>query len=103
MSSANPYRGEAAWRVSGVAMVLRPSFSALVAVEAEIGPLLALVERAADGRMSLNEIAALIWHCIEARPEGLTREAVGESVVASGLAAAMPVLRQILGQILRGQ
>lgn len=103
MSGANPYRGEAAWRVGGALLVLRPSFSALVAAEAEIGPLLALVDRAADGRMSLSEMATLFWHCMEARPEGLTREAVGDSVVAGGLAAVMPVLRQILGQILRGQ
>ena len=51
----NPLRGEA--DVAGLA--LRPSFAALVAAEAELGPLLALVERAADGQISLTEIIAL--------------------------------------------
>lgn len=47
MSAANPERGEAALRVGGATVVLRPSFAALVAAEGELGPLFALVERAA--------------------------------------------------------
>ena len=50
MSAANPARGEAAIRINGEMLVLRPSFQALMAAEAEIGPLFALVERAAEGR-----------------------------------------------------
>ncbi|MFN4097470.1 MAG: gene transfer agent family protein, partial [Sphingomonas sp.] len=78
--SANPARGEAAVRVAGVELVLRPSFGALVAAEQELGPLFALVERAAEGRLGLGEMVALFWHCLKARPEGLTREAFGEGV-----------------------
>jgi hypothetical protein len=70
VSEANPLRGEAAF----MGRTLRPTFAALVAAEAELGPLLALVDR----------------------------EAVGEAVVAAGLAAAMPALRVILHQILAG-
>src|SRR3546814_19118345 len=77
--------------------------AALVAAEAELGPLFALVERAADGGLTLNELAALFWHCIVDRPEALTREAVGEAVVAAGLAAVPPALRGLLGQILQGR
>jgi hypothetical protein len=47
MSGANAVRGEASLRVGGEALVLRPSFAALVAAEAEIGSLFGLVERAA--------------------------------------------------------
>lgn len=97
MSSANPVRGEAA--VAG--HVLRPSFAALVAAEAELGPLFALVERAADGRLALSEMVALFWHC-RVR-EDLRREAFAEAVVASGLAAATPALRSLLSQILQGR
>ncbi|UNU44875.1 gene transfer agent family protein [Sphingopyxis sp. YF1] len=89
--------------VDGAVLVLRPSFAALVAAEAELGPLFALVERAADGRLGLGELASLFWHCVQRRPAGLTREAVGEAVVAQGLAAVTPALRVLLGQILSGR
>ena len=102
-SGANLLRGEAEFSVAGEAFVLRPSFAALVAAESELGPLFALVERAADGRLGLGELAALFWHCVQGRPEGLTREAVGEAVVAQGLASVTPALRVLLGQILQGR
>lgn len=99
----NPARGETSIRVGGETLTLRPSFQALVAVEGELGPLFALVERAAAGGLSLAEMVALFWHCIEAMPDGLTRERLGEAVVGAGLAMATPVLRVLLGQILAGR
>ncbi len=90
-------------RVAGETLVLRPSFEALVAAEGELGSLFALVERAAEGRLSLGETAALFWHCLRDRPDWATREAVGEAVVEGGLATASPVLRALLGQILAGR
>ncbi|WP_447750502.1 gene transfer agent family protein [Sphingopyxis fribergensis] len=101
--SANALRGEAELRVGEQRFVLRPGFAALVAAEAELGPLFALVERAADGRLGLGELASLFWHCVRERPEALTRDAVGEAVVAQGLAAVTPALRVLLGQILQGR
>ena len=103
MSAANALRGEAELLVGGHVLVLRPSFAALVAAESELGPLFALVERAADGRLGLGELAALFWHCVEGRPAALTREAVGEAVVAQGLVAVTPALRVLLGQISQGR
>ena len=103
MSAANALRGEAEFRVGDAAFLLRPSFAALVAAEAELGPLFALVERAADGRLGLGELAVLFWHCVAERPEGLTREAVGEAAVAQGLAPVTPALRVLIGQILQGR
>ena len=99
----NPLRGEAALRLGGVELTLRPSFEALVAVEAELGPLFALVERAGEGRLALSEMAALFWHCLAERPEGLTRDGFGQALVEGGLAAAMPALRQVLGQVAMGR
>lgn len=99
----NALRGEAELRVGGRVLVLRPSFAALVAAEGELGPLFALVERAADGRLALGEMACLFWHCIRDRDEALTREAVGEAVVAAGLTGVTPALRMLLGQILQGR
>ena len=103
MIGANAARGEAGLRVGGANLVLRPTFAALVAAEEELGPLFALVERAADGRLTLTEMVALFWHCLAAPPEGLTRDALGEAVTAQGLAAATPVLRVLLGQVLGGR
>lgn len=103
MNTANPARGEASLRVNGCVLVVRPSFEALVAAEVELGPLFALVERAADGRLGLGETVALFWHCLRDPPDGLTRGDLGEAVVAQGLAGVSPVLRVLLGQILAGK
>ncbi len=100
---ANELRGEASLRVGGAVLVLRPSFQALVAAEQELGPLFALVERAAEGRLALGEMVALFWHCLRDAPEGVTRERLGEAVADGGLAAVTPVLGVLLRQILAGR
>lgn len=100
--SANALRGEASLRVAGRERVLRPTFAALVAAEDELGPLFALVERAGAGQLRLAELAALFWHCLGERDE-LSREQVGEAVLATGLAGCAPALRGLLGQILQGR
>ncbi|EQB01724.1 hypothetical protein L288_17545 [Sphingobium quisquiliarum P25] len=107
MSGPNPVpngaRGEAALELAGETVRLRPSFAALVAAEEELGPLFELVDRAADGRLSLSDMAALFWHCLADPPQGLTRERLGEAIVEMGLAKLSPVLRGILRQILGGR
>ncbi len=80
--------------------MLRPSFEALVAAEAELGPLFALVERAAEGKLTLAETATLFAHCAVS---GASRERIGDALVEVGLAKAAPVLRVLLGQILQGR
>ena len=97
--AANPARGEAS--VAGI--MLRPSFAALVAAEEELGPLFALVERAAAGQLKLSEMTALLWHCRVDAPVDLSREAFSEAVAVGGLAAATPALKALLGQILGGR
>lgn len=100
---ANAIRGEASLVVGGDEILLRPSFAALVAAEEELGPLFALVERAAGGGLKLGEIAALFWHCSARRPDGCTREAIGEALATQGLANATPALKLLLTQILQGR
>ncbi|TPG19947.1 gene transfer agent family protein [Sphingomonas koreensis] len=90
-------------RIGGETLVLRPSFAALVAAEAELGSLFGIVERAAGGRLGLGEMVGLLWHCLADAPAGLTRARFGEEVVAGGLAAATPVLKIVLAQILAGR
>jgi hypothetical protein len=102
VSAANPARGEAALIVGGEALVLRPTFSALVAAEEELGSLFGLVERAAGGGLKLSEMTALFWHCSVGAPAGVSRERIGEAVAELGLARVTPVLKVLLGQILSG-
>jgi hypothetical protein len=102
--SANPYRGEASLLVGGEAIVIRPSFGALVAAEEELGPLFALVERAAEGRLGIGEMAALFDHLSrEGRPVGIDRARIGDAIVERGLVGVSPQLKVVLGQILQGR
>jgi len=103
VTAANQARGEAALIIGGETLRLRPSFAALVAAEAELGPLFALVERAAAGGLMLTELAALLWHCLDDAPAGLTRLLFCERLVEAGLASVTPALRTLLGQVLAGR
>ena len=102
IAMANPLRGESGLQVAGVTYVLRPTFESLVLAEAELGSLFALVERAAEGGLTLMEMTALLWHCLPAenRPD---RAAVGEALLATGLVAATQPVRAVLAQVLQGK
>jgi len=103
VNKANPYRGEASIVVSGETLVLRPTFSALIAAEEELGSLFEIVERAADGMLKLNQIVALFDHLSRGRPDAITRDRIGEAVVERGLAGVTPTLKTVLTQILQGR
>jgi hypothetical protein len=93
---ANSVRGEASLRVGETDILLRPTFAALVPAEEEIGPLFALVERAAAGQLRLSEMVALFWHC---RVEGAIpydRGQFSEAVNAGRPITSDPV-RQVRG------
>jgi len=98
---ANTMRGEAELLVGGQPRLLRPTFTALIAAEEEIGPLFALVERAGAGELRLSEMTALFWHCL-ADADGITREDVGAAIAEQGLAECAKPLRALLGSILKG-
>ena len=89
--------------VDGAPLILRPSFAALIAAEEELGSLFDLVERAASGRLLLSEIVVLFWHVARDRPEGLTRDQLGEGMMKLGLAGVTPALKILLKQILSGR
>jgi hypothetical protein len=103
VKSANAYRGEASIEVGGEKLVLRPTFSALVAAEEELGSLFEIVEQAAAGALRLEQIAALFDHLSRGRPDAITRERIGEALVEKGLARVTPALKIVLGQILQGR
>lgn len=102
MRSANAMRGEAEFGIDGQTFLLRPSFENLVSAEEEIGSLFALVERASEGAITVSEITALLWHCIEAQQRP-AREQVGKAVLECGLVEAIKPVRTILAQVLQGQ
>lgn len=99
--TANPVRGEATLRLADTEHRLRPSFTALVAAEEELGPLFALVERAGAGQLALGEMVALFWHCLDT-PAPMERAAFADAVAARGLAACAAPMRALLAQILQG-
>lgn len=103
MTCANPHRGEGSLDVGGETLVLRPTFSALVAAEQELGPLFALVESASEGKLGIQQIAILFDHLSAGRPAAITRERIGEAIVEMGLAGISPTLRLVLEQILKGK
>ncbi|WP_298305974.1 gene transfer agent family protein [uncultured Erythrobacter sp.] len=100
--TANALRGEARFQLGNRQLRLRPSFENLVAAEEEIGSLFALVERASEGALTLTEVSALIWHCIDTDPRP-SREDVGQSVLKQGLIDTTKPVRAILSQVLQGQ
>ncbi|MEO0441903.1 MAG: gene transfer agent family protein [Pseudomonadota bacterium] len=100
---ANTLRGEAELLVGDWRLILRPSFAALVAAEEELGSLFDLVERAANGRLMLSEVAGLFWHVIRDRPAELTRDQFGEEIMTLGLTGVTPTLKILLKQILSGR
>lgn len=102
MTLPNAVRGEVALVLGVESFCLRPSFAALVAAEAELGPLFALVERAAAGGLMLSEMTTLFWHCL-APPEALDRAQLGDRLVSAGLANVTPALRALLAQVLAGR
>jgi hypothetical protein len=89
--------------LGNTAFVCRPTYAALVAAEAEIGSLFALVERASTGSMMLSEMVALIWHCRADASQDLSRAGFEQRCVEAGLAHVTPLFRQLMEQALGGQ
>jgi hypothetical protein len=94
VTAANRLRGEMLLALPSGPVRLRPSFGALVAAEAELGSLFALLARAGAGDIRLAEMAALLWHC--AIEPGCTREDFGEALLAAGTATVLPAFRAML-------
>jgi len=105
MSTANPVRGEVPVTLGGTAYILRPSFSALVAVESEVGPILELAQAAAQARVRVDTVATVFHHCLQL-PEGAERpspEAIGDWILADGMIAALKAYRTLLENVLGGR
>jgi hypothetical protein len=98
MSGVNFLRGEATLG----AYHFRPGYAALVAAEAEIGSLFALLERTGDNSVTLSDMMALLWHCLRDAPATLTRAQFDEDIFARGIAQITPVYRCLIEAALTG-
>ena len=100
MTAVNPLRGEVALLLGGRTLRLRPTFSRVVAAEAETGSLLALLERVSAGDVRLGEVVALVWHCLE---DGeLERGALEVAVLEAGVSVCLAPYRALLLSIFKG-
>lgn len=98
--AANPLRGEVALLLDGQMWRLRPSFERLVAAEAELGSLFALLERVGAGDVRLGEVEGLFWCCLDGeRPE---RAEFRAWLAEAGMTALLPPYRQLLAQVFTG-
>lgn len=97
---SNPLRGEVDLLLPGTSVRLRPSFSALVAAESELGSLARLLERAGEGDVRLADVAALFWHCAQWEGERPAFEAL---LAEAGLGTLLPSYRRLLARIFAGQ
>lgn len=100
MRAANALRGEVALVLDGVEWRLRPSFEALVAAEAELGSLFALIERAGLGDVRLGEMAALFWHCLAERDQ--ERKAFEAMLASAGMSVLLGTYRTLLARMFGG-
>jgi hypothetical protein len=100
---ANPGRGEVALSLPSGDIVLRPTFSALVAAESEVGSLLALLDRAGEGDVRLGDMGPLFWHASAAGGCSQDRAAFEAQLVEVGLAAVMPAYRLLLASVFGGR
>ncbi len=103
----NPARGEVEISFAGNARyTLRPSFSALCAVEHATGKgIIALAMALNDGALRLNDMAAIIHHCAVAAggkdmPDAST---IGEMITATGMTACISPLVRLFAGVLGGE
>lgn len=100
--AANPMRGEVELALGERTLVMRPTFQALVAAEAEVGSLSRLVERAATGDVRLQDVATLFWHCAAGDVRDAERATFEGALVRAGIGRLLPAYRLLLTQIYGG-
>ena len=92
--TANPVRGEVTIDLPGhERYVLRPTFDALVQIEAELGEKIIPLAMSLAG---LREAAVIIHRCGQAAGGKLTFAQIKELVMQAGLVALLPHLRAML-------
>ncbi|GGI82289.1 hypothetical protein GCM10007973_18440 [Polymorphobacter multimanifer] len=108
----NKHRGDVAITLGGQAKVLRPSFEAMVAIEAQCGSILTLAMRAGQrGGQPLDtgEMAVIIAETLKAhgRDEkstdaGASTDKVRKLIFEAGVHTVVPVVVEVLIAMVRG-
>lgn len=100
--TANPLRGEVSLELSSSTLVLRPTFTALVAAEAEVGSLLGLLDRAGSGDVRLGDLGPLFWHSLKREGPEMDRAAFEAELMQTGLSRLLQPYRQLLAAVCGG-
>ena len=103
MKTANPVRGEVLVSLPAGDCVLRPTFSALVSAEGEVGSLLALLDRAGGGDVRLGDIGPLFWHALAVPGAWVDRHAFEAELAGAGLRVLIPPYRSFLSAVFGGR
>jgi hypothetical protein len=101
--AANKHRGEVEITLDGKSFTLRPTFQAMVEIEAVLGKgLLGLVRRISEMEFGYTEAQAVITAGLRAAGEKATPEKVGEMVFRTGLAELAGPIGSFLTAALSG-
>ena len=102
---ANKYRGEVDLTIAGKTFTPRLTMDRIMRIEDQLGSIVSLAMRMAQGQAKFMEVVKLIELSI-ANDKGdapLTTEQVTEAVLESGLGAVIPALSELLLVALRGR
>jgi len=98
----NPLRGEVAITLGGRAQVMRPTFAAIMEIEAELGGVVPLARRAAKGEFGLRDLTVVIRAGLNGAGGDETLEDVGALVLEAGVANVTAPVRDFLTNVLNG-
>lgn len=100
---ANTHRGEVSLTLGPRRFVLRPSFSAIIAIEERLGGVIGLAVKASKGEIGLGETAVILWETVDKEDSAdLAEEDLGAMILEEGLASVSPVVGDLLATILKG-
>ena len=99
---ANPLRGEVEIMLAGKPRVMRPTFAAIMEIEAALGGVVPLARRAAKGEFGLRDLAVVIHAGLKGAGGEDTLDEVGEAVLAAGVAHVTAPVRDFLTNVLSG-
>ena len=103
MVMANRLRGESEILLGGATYRLRPTFAAIMEIEDRLGGVVALAVRAARGEFGLKDLVVIVWATLNAvEGQKLELAAVGDFILARGIAETTPIVRDVLTQVLGG-
>lgn len=102
MSSVVRERGDVRLKLGATFYHLRPTFSALAAIERDVAPILKLVNNAVEGDVRIEDMATVFHHCFvpdtqAARP---TIVDFGTLITKEGLLGPLKSYRALLAGIL---